>query len=215
MQRECVACCRAYEWAQPGQPSPYCLDCRTRCSVRPCGNPRVAGSSKCSKHKSRHARGTDPLAPSRVKASGQACTKCPEPVHSHGLCKAHYGSETKAGRVSRLYARKRNARGRINGGGYREVPHPHRPAMVLEHRLVMETALGRPLRDWERVHHKNGIRTDNHPGNLELWVKPQPSGQRPEDLAAWVCEYYPELVAAEMKARKRERRAGQLRLEIA
>jgi hypothetical protein len=59
----------------------------------------------------------------------------------------------------------------------------------------MEQLLGRPLRPFENVHHKNGIRDDNSPQNLELWVRPQPAGQRAVDLAQWVIETYPELIA--------------------
>lgn len=83
-----------------------------------------------------------------------------------------------------------------------------------EHQIVMEQALGRPLEAFENVHHKNGIRDDNRPENLELWTKPQPIGQRPEDLVAWVVHYYPDLVEAELKTRRSEQASGQLRLIV-
>lgn len=60
---------------------------------------------------------------------------------------------------------------------------------VMEHRYVMEQKLGRPLHPRERVHHMNGVRTDNRPENLELWhmKKKDPAGIRAADYHCHGC----------------------------
>jgi hypothetical protein len=59
---------------------------------------------------------------------------------------------------------------------------------VFEHIVVMEELLGRPLHKDETVHHRNGVKDDNRPANLELWVRPQPSGIRAVDAVEWARE---------------------------
>jgi hypothetical protein len=59
---------------------------------------------------------------------------------------------------------------------------------VFEHIVVMEEMLGRHLLPQESVHHRNGVRDDNRPGNLELWTRPQPSGIRVSDAITWARE---------------------------
>ena len=51
----------------------------------------------------------------------------------------------------------------------------------MEHRVIMEAHLGRPLRPDETVHHVNGDRSDNRIDNLELWSSRHGKGQRVAD----------------------------------
>lgn len=79
--------------------------------------------------------------------------------------------------------------------------HPrlaNKSGYVFQHILTMEATLGRNLHMNERVHHRNGIRDDNRPENLELWTSPHPTGVRVEDSVAHAIDvlqkYRPELL---------------------
>jgi hypothetical protein len=64
-------------------------------------------------------------------------------------------------------------------------PRAKRSPYVFEHILVAQELLGRYLEPGESVHHRNGVKNDNHPENLELWTTPQPSGIRASDAVQW------------------------------
>ena len=83
----------------------------------------------------------------------------------------------------------RNAQGYIVLSG--QYGHPNawkERGLLLEHVKVMSEMMGRPLRAGETVHHKNGVRDDNRPENLELWSRAHPPGQRVGDLVEWARE---------------------------
>ncbi len=57
-----------------------------------------------------------------------------------------------------------NAKGYVEGRVWIDGKRMH----AKQHRWIMEGIIGRPLHAWEDVHHKNGIKNDNRPDNLEL-----------------------------------------------
>jgi hypothetical protein len=76
-------------------------------------------------------------------------------------------------------------KGWIDPAGYKRFSVPERRGHIYEHHMVMEKILGRKLKKGETVHHKNGIRTDNRPKNLELWSRPHGAGQRVSERDIW------------------------------
>jgi hypothetical protein len=126
--------------------------------------------------------------------SGCSIPGCDRPFSGLGFCEAHRIRHNKG---ADMFAPLRTIRPGewgewgVDNRGYirrsRRLPDGRQEKQA-QHRYVMEGVLGRQLLPGENVHHINGVRTDNRPENLELWVTHQPNGQRPEDLVAWARE---------------------------
>ena len=165
------------------------------CSITGCERQSNA-AGLCSMHYDRKRRGLpdwDKLIPPRMKR-GTACAVegCERPVYARAHCQLHLQRIDRLGSAGPPGLMKAAAGdGSTDTRGYRVIYVDGR--RYLEHRWVMEQQLGRPLQPDEEVHHKNRVRDDNEPSNLELWCVPQPRGGRAEDLVAFYVERYPEL----------------------
>ena len=165
------------------------------CSYSPCEKP-VRATGLCAGHYTQKSLGKE-LRPLRRRNPGATCDfeGCDQPHKAKGLCVGHWWQSRNGDTLKPLWHRLREVGdARETSQGYiqvkvaEETPGTYPGGWIMQHRQVMQTLLGRALLESEEVHHKNGVRSDNRPENLELWVVKQPKGQRPEDLVEWAKE---------------------------
>lgn len=146
----------------------------------------------------------------RQYSQGKECSGCSKRItdkSTTGMCLPCRGFSLR-GKPYKS-GKSKNVQGYMVLSGQYDHPNASARGLVLEHVKVMSEMIGRPLVAGENVHHKNGVRDDNRPENLELWNKSQPAGQRPTDKVAWAVEIL-ELYAPEKLLNATETRVARI-----
>lgn len=190
------------EWKAEGRPSRPVI----HCSIEGCGKVQKS-LGYCLRHYTRLKRWGDPLGSAPKPGTRNTCEVegCGRQTRNRTgkHCRLHIQRQRAGRGVGPAGLKQRpKGSGSVNAGGY--VMHATGGSRIYEHRRVMAELIGRPLETFEHVHHINGIRTDNRPENLQLWVShtralgvsgQQPFGVNVDDLVAFVVRQYPERVA--------------------
>lgn len=115
-------------------------------------------------------------------------------------CKAEYQRQT----ALKRFQEEGPTRHHMKRHGYLWVSVPSlvtgKKHAILQHRYVMSKALGRPLTKDETVHHIDGCRQNNEPGNLRLFSSRHGPGQEVAEKVQWSIDTlrkYPEFAQAQ------------------
>ena len=198
-----------YRWSKTGDPGEATRRRKGKrpCRVIDCTNDAVTSDDLCPTHRRRKRLYGDE---NGMFSTHKQCVMCGEPA-MHGATSSDY-CETHAWD----YIIERHCAGEHAGAVDKKSGYVYLTVgktRMLAHRAVMERLLGRPLLPREEVHHVNGQRSDhrtNGPlvnfrsGNLELWNKSQPAGQRVVDKVEFAVEilreYAPHLLTAQTRS---------------